>query len=110
MRRSFFALLIPFSLPLELVKTLPSQQRFLHRLVYRCMPLPDQDRKGPVATHFIRLEVPLVGLKEVRLPIDLPGGGGAFDGATFWAGSSANLDILMPDRCERFSFGSRFCC
>jgi hypothetical protein len=33
----------PCSLPLELVKALPSQQRVLHRLVYRCSPVLEHD-------------------------------------------------------------------
>jgi len=85
------------SLPLELVHALPSHQRVLHRLVYRCLPNGDQDRSDPVATHFIRLEVPLVGLKQVQVPVDPPGGSILTD-AMLWSGSSTNLDILMPER------------
>ncbi|KAH8988924.1 hypothetical protein EDB92DRAFT_992259 [Lactarius akahatsu] len=46
------------SLPLELVKALPSQQRVLHRLVYRCSPVFEQDNSA--TTKFIRIEVPLI--------------------------------------------------
>jgi len=85
------------SLPLELVHALPSHQRVLHRLVYRCLPNGDQDRSDPIATYFIRLEVPLVDLKQVQVPVDLPGGSILAD-AMLWSGSSTNLDILMPER------------
>ena len=90
-------MLIPYSLPLELVKAIPSQQRVLHRLVYRCFPVLEQDRRDTMATHFIRLEVPLVDLKQVQLPVGLADGS-VLAGAMCWSGSSANLDILMPDR------------
>ncbi|KAI9457724.1 hypothetical protein F5148DRAFT_340325 [Russula earlei] len=82
------------SLPLGLVKALPSKQSVLNRLVYRCLQVNEQD---PIVTHHIRLEVPLVDLKQVRLPVDLPERS-VFEGAMFWSGSSTNLDILMPDR------------
>ena len=94
---SLFVVLIPYSLPLALVKVLPSQQKVLHRLVYRSLPVLGHDSKGPIATHFIRLEVPLIDLKQVRSPVDLPGGN-VFADAMFWSGRFANLDILMPDR------------
>jgi hypothetical protein len=94
---SLFVLLIPYSLPLELVKAIPAQQRVHHRLVYRCSPDPEQHRRDPTATHFIRLEVPLVDPKQVQLPVGLPNGS-VLAGAMCSSGSSANLDILMPDR------------
>jgi hypothetical protein len=108
-RTSSFAVLISctYSLPLELVHALPSHQRVLHRLVYRCLPNGDQGRSDPVATHFIRLEVPLVGLKQVQVPVDLPGGSILAD-AMLWSGSSINLDILMPERYGSLSVASRF--
>src|SRR6266851_2504186 len=93
----YLIVLIPCSLPLELVKALPSQQQVLHRLVYRRLPVLGQDNKDAVATHFFRLEVPLVDLKQVRPSMGLPDGS-VFAGAMFWSGSSTNLDILMPDR------------
>jgi len=86
-----------YSLPLALVKVVPSQQKVLHRLVYRSLPVLGQDNKDPITTHFIRLEVPLIDLKQVHSPMSLPGGS-VFADAMFWSGSSANLDILMPDR------------
>lgn len=95
------------SLPLDLVKAVPSQQRVLHRLVYRCFPVLEDDRKDHVATHFIRLEVPLVDQKQVPLPAGLPGGG-VFAGAMLWSGSSTNLDILLPDRYGSSSVVSSF--
>lgn len=90
-------MLILYSLPLDLVKVLPSQQKVLHRLVYRSLPVLGQSSNDPVATHFIRLEVPLVDLKQVQSSVGIPDGS-VLAGATFWSGSSANLDILMPDR------------
>jgi hypothetical protein len=92
-----FTLLMSRSLPLALVKVLPSRQKVLHRLVYRSSPILGQDDKDPIATHFIRLEVPLIDLKQVRSPMGLPDGSISAD-AMFWSGSSTNLDILMPDR------------
>jgi hypothetical protein len=94
---SLFILLIQYSLPFELVKAVPSQQRVLHRLVYGCFPALEQHKKDTSATHFIRLEVPLVDVKQAQLPV------GASDGSVlantlFWSGSSTNFDILMPDR------------
>lgn len=100
---SVFIILIPYSLPLELVKVLPSKQRVLHRLVYRCFPVPEQHRRDPTATHFIRLEVPLVDLKQVLLPVGLPTGS-VLSGAMCWSGRSANIDILMPNRYGFSSF------
>lgn len=90
-------MLISYSLPLALVKIVPSQQKVLHRLVYRSSPVLGQDSKDPIATHFIRLEVPLIDPKQDHSPIGLPDDGVLAD-AMFWSGSSANLDILMPDR------------
>jgi hypothetical protein len=91
--------LISYSLPLALVKVLPSQQKVLHRLVYCSLPVLEQDNNDPIATSFIRLEVPLIDLKQVHSPLGLPGAG-VFANAMFWSGSSANLDILMPDRYD----------
>jgi hypothetical protein len=91
------------SLPLELVKAIPAQQRVHHRLVYRCSPDPEQHRRDPTATHFIRLEVPLVDPKQVQLPVGLPNGS-VLAGAMCSSGSSANLDILMPDRLMDLRF------
>ena len=91
---SLFILLIPYSLPLDLVKATPSQQKVFHRLVYRCFPALDQTRRDSTATHFIRLEVPLGDLKQ---PVGLSSGS-VLTGAMCWSGTSANLDILMPDR------------
>jgi len=91
-------MLIFCSLPLDLVKVLPSQQKVLHRLVYRSLPILGQSSNEPVATHFIRLEVPLVDPKQVRSSVGIPDGS-VLAGAMFWSGSSANIDILMPDRC-----------
>lgn len=93
---SFFVVLIPHSLPLELVKARPSRPRVLHRLIYRCLPVLGQTSKDSIATHFIQLEVPLVDPKQIRLPTDIPGG--VFASAMFCSGSSANIDLLMPDR------------
>jgi hypothetical protein len=93
---SLFFSLISYSLPLELVKAIPSRQKVLHRLVYRCFPV-QQDGRDPMATNFIRLEVPLVDLKEVQLPVGLPGGG-VLAGTMCSSGRSSNLDVLMPDR------------
>lgn len=98
---SFFILLIPYSLPFELVKAVPSQQRVLHRLVYRCFPALDQHKRDSLATHFIRLEVPLVDLKQAQFPVGASGGS-VLANTLSWSGSSTNLDILMPDR-----YGSR---
>lgn len=100
---SFFILLIPYSLPLDLVKATPSQKKVLHRLVYRCFPVLEQNRRDPTATHFIRLEVPLVDVKQT---VGLSSGR-VLTGATCWSGSSANLDILMPDRYGSSSLVSR---
>ncbi len=94
---SFFILLILYSLPFELVKAVPSQQRVIHRLVYRCFPALEQHNRDPSATHFIRLEVPLVDLKQVQLPVGASGGS-VLANTLFWSGSSTNLDLLMPDR------------
>ncbi|KAI0002074.1 hypothetical protein BJV77DRAFT_33648 [Russula vinacea] len=91
------------SLPLELVKAIPSQQRVLHRLVYRCFPVSEQHRRDPTATHFIRLEVPLVDLKQVLLPVGLPSGS-VLSSAMCCSGSSANIDILMPNRLMDLRF------
>ncbi|KAH9006723.1 hypothetical protein EDB84DRAFT_1554394, partial [Lactarius hengduanensis] len=41
------------TLPLELVKALPSQQRALHRLVYRRFPVFEQDSRHSATTKFI---------------------------------------------------------
>jgi hypothetical protein len=103
---SLFLLLIPYSLPLELVKAIPSQQRVVHRLVYRCFPVLEDCRRDSVATDFIRLEVPLVDLKQVQLPVGLPSGS-FLAGAMCWSGSSSNLDVLMPDRYGSSSVVSR---
>jgi len=91
-------MLIFYSLPLDLVKVLPSQQKVLHRLVYRSLPVLGKSSNEHIATHFIRLEVPLVDLKQVQSSVGNPDGS-VLAGAMFWSGSSANLDILMPDRC-----------
>jgi hypothetical protein len=99
--------LISYSLPLALVKVLPSQQKVLHRLVYRSLPVLGQDNNDPIATSFIRLEVPLIDLKQVHSPLGLPGGS-VFANAMFWSGSSANLDILMPDRYDSSTVVSDF--
>lgn len=91
------------SLPFELVKAIPSQQRVLHRLVYRCFPALDQHKRDALATHFIRLEVPLVDLKQAQLPLGASGGS-VLANTLFWNGSSTNLDILMPDRLMDLRF------
>lgn len=93
----FFILLIQYSLPFELVKAVPSQQRVLHRLVYRCFPALEQHKRDTLATHFIRLEVPLVDMKQTQSPVG-PSGGGVLANTLIWNGSSTNVDILMPDR------------
>jgi hypothetical protein len=93
----FFILLIPYSLPFELVKAVPSQQRVFHRLVYRCFPALEQNKRDIVATHFIRLEAPLVDLKQTLRPVGASGGS-VRKNTLSWSGSSTNLDILMPDR------------
>jgi hypothetical protein len=94
---SFFILLIQYSLPFELVKAVPSQQKVLQRLVYRCFPALEQHKRDTVATRFVRLEVPLVDLKQAQLPVGASGGS-VLANTLFWSGSSTNLDILMPDR------------
>ena len=94
---SFFIFLTPYSLPSDLVKAVPSRQRVVHRLVYRCFPTLEQHKRDTVATHFIRLEVPLVGLKQVKLSVGASGGS-VLAKTSFWNGSSTNLDLLMPDR------------
>jgi hypothetical protein len=94
---SFFILFIPHSLPLDLVKAVPSRQRVLHRLVYRCFPVLEQRKRDPLATHFIRLEVPLIEPKQAQLPMGTSGGS-VLANTLFWSGSSTNFDILMPDR------------
>lgn len=94
---SFFILLILSSLPFELVKAVPSQQRVIHRLIYRCFPALEQHKRDPSATHFIRLEVPLIDLKQAQLPVGASGGS-VIANTLFWSGSSTNLDLLMPDR------------
>ncbi len=94
---SFFILFIPHSLPLDLVKAVPSQQRVLHRLVYRCFPTLEQRKRDPLATYFIRLEVPLIEPKQAQLPVGTSGGS-VLANTLFWSGNSTNLDILMPDR------------
>ncbi|KAH8998916.1 hypothetical protein EDB86DRAFT_2802958 [Lactarius hatsudake] len=85
------------SLPLELVKALPSQQRVLHRLIYRCSPVFEQDSRHSSTTKFIRIEVPLIDHKHVQHPVGLPDRS-IFTNAMFWGGTSANVDLLMPDR------------
>ncbi|KAH9082134.1 hypothetical protein EDB83DRAFT_2592049 [Lactarius deliciosus] len=85
------------SLPLELVKALPSQQRVLHRLVYRCSPAFEQDSRHSATTKFIRIEVPLIDHKHVQHPVGLSDRS-VFTNAMFWSGTSANVDLLMPDR------------
>ncbi|KAH9042362.1 hypothetical protein EDB84DRAFT_910231 [Lactarius hengduanensis] len=85
------------SLPLELVKALPSQQRVLHRLVYRCSPVFEQDSRHSATTKFIRIEVPLIDHKHVQHPVGLSDRS-VFTNAMFWSGTSANVDLLMPDR------------
>jgi hypothetical protein len=94
---SSIILLIQYSLPFELVKAIPSQQRVLHRLVYRCFPALDQHKRDALSTHFIRLEVPLVDLKQAQLPVGASGGS-VLANTLFWSGSSTSLDVLMPDR------------
>lgn len=101
-----FILLIPSSLPLDLVKAVPSQQRIFHRLVYRCFPVHEQNRRDPIATDFIWLEAPLVDLKRVETPVGSSGGSG-LAGMMCWSGSSANLDVLMPERYDSSSFVSK---
>ena len=99
-------MLILSSLPLDLVKVLPSQQKVLHRLVYRSLPVLGQSSNDPVATHSIRLEVPLVDLKQVRSSVDVPDES-VLAGAMFWSGSSVNLDVLIPDRYGPSTVGLR---
>ena len=99
-------MLILYSLPLGLIKVLPSQQKVLHRLVYRSLPVLGQSSNDPVATHFIRLEVPLVDPKQVQSSVGFPDGS-FMAGAIFWSGSSANLDIVMPDRYGPLTLVSR---
>ncbi|KAI0307755.1 hypothetical protein B0F90DRAFT_1813161 [Multifurca ochricompacta] len=89
--------LISAFLPVELVKALPSQQRVLHRLVYRCLPILKENSEASVATKFIRLEIPLVDPKQVRYPVGLPDGG-IFMSTMVWSGCSTNVDLFMPDR------------
>lgn len=101
---SFVILLIPYSLPFELVKAVPSQQRVIHRLVYRCFPSLEQHKRDTSATDFIRLEVPLVDLKQAQLPVGASGGS-VLANTLFWSGRSTNLDLLMPDR---YSYSSAF--
>ncbi|KAH9023766.1 hypothetical protein EDB85DRAFT_1894624 [Lactarius pseudohatsudake] len=84
-------------LPLELVKALPSQQRVLHRLVYRRFPVFEQDSRHSATTKFIRIEVPLIDHKHVQHPVGLSDRS-VFTNAMFWSGTSANVDLLMPDR------------
>ncbi|KAH9064275.1 hypothetical protein EDB87DRAFT_1396125 [Lactarius vividus] len=85
------------SLPLELVKALPSQQRVLHRLVYRCSPVFEQDSRHSATTKFIRIEVPLVDHKHAQHPLGLSDQS-VFTNAMFSSGTSVNVDLLMPDR------------
>jgi hypothetical protein len=99
-------MLILYSLPLDLVRVLPSQQKVLHRLVYRSLPVVGQSSDGPVATHSIRLEVPLVDPKQVRSSVGIPDGSVLAD-AMFWSGSSVNLDVLIPDRYGPSTVGFR---
>jgi hypothetical protein len=99
-------MLILFSLPLDLVKVLPSQEKVLHRLVYRSLPVIGQSSNDTVATHSIRLEVPLVDQKQVRSSVGIPDGS-VLEGAMFWSGSSINLDVLIPDRCGSSTVGLR---
>ena len=94
---SFFILLIPYSLPLELTRAVPSQQKVFHRLDYRCFPALEQHKSDTFATDFIRLEVPLVDLKQAQLPVGASGGS-VLAKTLFWSGISTNLDIMMPDR------------
>lgn len=89
----------PCSLPLELVKALPSQQRVLHRLVYRCSPVLEQDSRHSATTKFIQIEVPLIDHKQVQLPVGLSDRS-VLTNAVFWSGTSANVDLLMPDRYD----------
>lgn len=91
------------SLPFELVKAVPSQQRVHHHLVYRCIPALEQHKRDTSATHFIRLEVPLIDLKQAQLPVGVSGGN-VLANTSFWSGSSINLDILMPDRLMDLRF------
>lgn len=91
------------SLPFALVKAVPSQQRVLHRLVYGCFPALEQHKRDSLATHLIRLEVPLVDLKQTQLPLGASGGS-VLANTLFWGGSSTNLDILMPDRLMDLRF------
>ncbi|KAI9445253.1 hypothetical protein H4582DRAFT_903334 [Lactarius indigo] len=85
------------SLPLELVRALPSQQRVLHRLVYRCSPVFEQDIRHSATTKFISIEIPLIDHKQVQHPVGLSDRS-VFTSAMFWSGISANVDLLMPDR------------
>lgn len=87
---------IPCSLPLELVKALPSQQRVVHRLIYRCSPVLEHDSGHSATTKFIQIEVPLIDNKQAQYPVGLSD----FTSAVFWSGTSANVDILMPDRYD----------
>ena len=98
----FFILLIPYSLPSELVKAVPSRQKVIHRLVYRCFPALEQQKGDTLATHFIQLEVPLVDLKQAQLHVGTPDGS-VLANTLFWSGSSTNLDLLMPDRYSSLS-------
>ena len=91
----------PCSLPLELVKALPSQQRVLHRLVYRCSPVLEHDNMRSATTRFIHIEVPLIDHKQVQHPEGLSDGK-HFTSAVFWNGTSTNVDILMPDRYDPY--------
>jgi hypothetical protein len=72
-------------------------------LVYRCIPALEQHKRDTSATHFIRLEVPLIDLKQAQLPVGVSGGN-VLANTSFWSGSSINLDILMPDRLMDLRF------
>lgn len=87
----------PCSLPLELVKALPSQQRVLHRLVYRCSSVLEHDGGHSATTKFIQVEVPLIDHKQAQHSLGLSDQS-IFTNAVFWRGTSANVDLLMPDR------------
>ena len=90
---------IPCSLPLELVKALPSQQRVLHRLVYRCSPVLEHDGRHSATTKFIQIEVPLIDHNQAQHSVGLSDRS-IFRNAVFWSGTSANVDLLMPDRYD----------
>ncbi|KAJ3554628.1 hypothetical protein NM688_g3008 [Phlebia brevispora] len=94
------------NLPAALVHTPPSQQRLVHRLVYKALPpsastypsgSPSTNNGSTMpATHTINLEIVLARPKQDDTP--KPEGFALSFTPRCWMGTEAKLDLLLPDR------------